>query len=126
MERPRVLIVDDNPEHLKIYGLILEQAGYEAVPCLARRSGIELPDDMGIRLAILDYTLNCEVSTAEIAKRARAKYTSAPILLLSDIFGTPVEMTSLLDGFVRKGDPRRLLATIANLIGDRVPEEHSS
>jgi len=41
----KVLVVDDDPFHLEIYGLLLEQAGYEPVSALVRLTGPDFPAD---------------------------------------------------------------------------------
>ena len=54
--RPSILIVDDDPVHLRIYGWIVEAAGYRALPAQARFSGVDLPEDPA-DLVLLDYRL---------------------------------------------------------------------
>ena len=49
MDAPKphqILIIDDDPFHLEIYGMLVQQAGYAAVPVLVRFSGFgPLPGD---------------------------------------------------------------------------------
>jgi DNA-binding NtrC family response regulator len=112
----RVLIIDDYPDHLKIYGWILEQAGFDAVLCLARRTGVELPQDDGIRLVILDYALHCNLTPVQVAEAIRAAYPGAPIVLLSDVGGLPQDIAPYVDEFVRKGEPQKLIALVTRLL----------
>jgi len=47
------LIVDDDPVHLRIYGWIIEAAGYRVLPSLVRFDGVDLPEDP-VDLVLLD------------------------------------------------------------------------
>jgi len=112
-----ILILDDDPDHLKIYGWLLQQAGYAPIPCLVRRSGVELPTDPAIRLVILDYALHTESTPVEVAQSVIFAYPGIPILLLSDIDGMPKDIAPFVREFVRKGEPQKLMAAVSRLIG---------
>src|SRR3954463_10259616 len=84
---PRVLIVDDDPSHLEISGLLLTRAGYEPVSALVRFTGAEFPADPRIDGIILDSRLNSLESSSELARRIRIRYPHAPIVLLCDMHG---------------------------------------
>jgi DNA-binding NtrC family response regulator len=114
--RPKVLIVDDDPSHLDIYGLLVRQAGYEAVPALVRFSGADYPPERDIHLVLLDYKLDCVKSTVEIAEEVRSQYPGAPILLLSDVWSLPPEMAPYVAEFVRKGEPAKLTSTLKRML----------
>jgi DNA-binding NtrC family response regulator len=111
-----VLIVDDDADHLKIYGWILQQAGLVPVPCLVKRSGIELPQDDTIELVVLDYALHCQLSPEEVARTIAAAYPAAPIVLLSDVHGLPDDVAPYVTEFVRKGEPQKLIAAVLRLL----------
>jgi CheY-like chemotaxis protein len=111
-----ILFVDDDPDHLKIYGWILEQAGFSSVPCLASQRGIDLPTEQPVDLVVLDYTLNCRTSTPEIAQLVLDTYPSVPIVLLSQIDGLPCDMEPFVNVFVRKGEPQKLTDAIRKLL----------
>jgi CheY-like chemotaxis protein len=111
-----VLFVDDDPDHLKIYGWLLKQAGFSFVPCLASRRGVDFPDLQTVDLVVLDYTLNCDTPTVEIARSLRTRYPGIPIVLLSQLDGLPQEMASSVTMFVRKGEPGRLTEAIQKLL----------
>jgi DNA-binding NtrC family response regulator len=103
---PSVLIVDDDPDHLKIYGWILERAELHPVSCLARKRGLELPDVAEIELIVLDYALHCGATPAEVAERLRKVYPQAPIVLLSDVEELPEDVEPYVQAFARKGNRR--------------------
>jgi hypothetical protein len=56
------------------------------------------------------------VSATEIAQQLREKYQNAPILVLSDALMMPDDIAPFVDGFIRKGDPARLVETISQKI----------
>lgn len=112
---PKVLIVDDDPMHLEIYGLLLKQAGYEAFPMLVRFNGAEIPKRENIGLALLDYRLNSVKTSPQYAQEIRSTYPSVPIILLSDLWALPADIAPFVTAFVRKGEPDKLLETVARL-----------
>jgi DNA-binding NtrC family response regulator len=116
-EQKSVLILDDDPEHLKIYGWLMQQAGFAPVACLVRRSGPVLNPDTHIDLVLLDYVLNCDIPTPEVARQVHSMWPKVPLVLLSDIHGLPETMAPVVDRFVRKGEPAKLMATISDLLG---------
>jgi CheY-like chemotaxis protein len=115
MKKPAVLIIDDDPSHLRIYGWIIQSAGFESCPALVGLDALELPETQ-IDLILLDYHLNGGVSATEIAQQLREKYQNAPILVLSDALMMPDDIAPFVDGFIRKGDPARLVETVSQKI----------
>ncbi len=115
MARPSILIVDDDPVHLRIYGWIVEAAGYRALAAQVRFAGVDLPDEPA-DLVLLDYRLGRQAKAAEIAKMVRLRLSGAPILVLSDSVVLPEDMAPLVQGFVRKGDPAKLVETLHTLL----------
>ena len=106
---PRVLIIDDDPSHLDIYGMIVQRAGFEPVPVLVRFSGLDPIPDSKIDLVLLDYRMNSVKTAPEIAQEIRSAYPDAPIILLSDLWSPPADVAPYITQFVRKGDPAKLL-----------------
>jgi len=112
----KVLIVDDDPAHLEIYGLLIRQAGLEAVPALVRFVGADLPQDEPIGLVLLDYRLHSLKSSAELAEEIRQLYADVPIIVLSDLWSLPDDMEPYAAEFVRKGQPAKLLDTVCRFL----------
>jgi DNA-binding response OmpR family regulator len=110
---PKVLIVDDDPMHLEIYGLLIKQAGFEALPVLVRFTGTDIPRNQCLGLALLDYRLNSAKTSPEYAQEIRTLYPQVPILVLSDLWALPADIAPFVSGFVRKGEPAKLLETVA-------------
>jgi len=114
-ERTPVLIVDDDPTHLKIYGWILEAAGYRALLAQVRFAGVDLPEAPA-DLVLLDYHLNGKASAIDIAKLIRLRLPNAPIVVLSDALVLPEDIAPFVHGFVRKGDPAKLVDKLHSLL----------
>jgi DNA-binding response OmpR family regulator len=111
--RPKVLILDDDPMHLEIYGLLMKQAGYDALPTLVQFVGTEIPRGEWIGLVLLDYRLNSTKTSSEFACEIRTLYPTIPIIVLSDVWSLPDDIAPFVNGFVRKGEPAKLLETVA-------------
>jgi DNA-binding NtrC family response regulator len=115
-ERKRILIVDDDPSHLEIYGMIVDRAGYVPVPVLVRFAGPgPVPDDE-IAAVLLDYRMNSVKTAPEIAQEIKAKHPQAPILVLSDLWSMPADIQPFATEFVRKGEPENLLNALRRLV----------
>jgi DNA-binding response OmpR family regulator len=110
---PKVLILDDDPMHLEIYGLLIKQAGYDALPTLVRFAGTEIPREECLGLVLLDYRLNSMKTSPDFAREIRALYPSVPIIVLSDLWSLPTDIAPFVNGFVRKGEPAKLLEMIS-------------
>jgi DNA-binding NtrC family response regulator len=108
----RVLIFDDDPLHLDIYGIIVQKAGFESIPVLVKFSGHDPIPNSKIDVVLLDYRLNSVKTAPEIAQEIRATFPEAPIILLSDSWTTPADIAPFISQFVRKGDPARLLEVL--------------
>jgi DNA-binding response OmpR family regulator len=110
---PKVLILDDDSMQLEIYGLLMKQAGYEALPKLVRFAGTEIPREECLGLVLLDYRLNSMKTSPDFAREIRALYPSVPIIVLSDLWTLPTDIAPFVTGFVRKGEPAKLLEAIS-------------
>ena len=110
-----VLIVDDDPGHLRIYGWIVEAAGYRALPVPACADGLRLPEEP-VDMALLDYHLIGSMSAVEAATQIRGRFPEAPIVLLSDALVLPEDIAPFVQGFVRKGNPAVLVETLHRLL----------
>ena len=120
MKKSAVLIIDDDPSHLRIYGWIIQAAGFDPLPALVTQSDVELPDGAAVDLVLLDYHLNGSMTAPEIAELVRTKYAEAPILVLSDAMMMPDDIEPLVDGFIRKGDPARLVEMVTQMLSKTV------
>jgi DNA-binding response OmpR family regulator len=111
-----VLIIDDDPVHLQIYRLVVESAGYRGLPVLVSLRGMEFPEREQVNAVLLDYRLAPNISARSVALEVKARYPSAPILILSDLHEAPADTAPIVQAFVRKGNPEKLLAVLRELI----------
>ena len=111
--------------HLEIYGLLMKQAGYEALPTLVRFNGTEIPKRGVYRpRLLLDYRLNSTKTSPEFASEIRALYPAVPIIVLSDLWSLPTDIAPLVDGFCPpRASPAKLLETVSQYF-DTSPRPH--
>jgi DNA-binding NtrC family response regulator len=126
-EGKRILIVDDDPSHLEIYGMIVHRAGYHPVPVLVRFAGPEHVPEEEVAAILLDYRLNSVKTAPEIAEEIKAKHPQAPILVLSDLWTMPEDIEPYASEFVRKGEPENLLNALRRLVpnDDAIPAKEN-
>jgi CheY-like chemotaxis protein len=113
--RATVLVVDDDPAHLRIYGWIVEAAGYRALPTEVRYAGVELPTE-AVDMVLLDYNLGGQSSACEIAGVIRSRFPDIPIIVLSDLWDLPDDIAPVVQGFVRKGEPAKLVDKLNTML----------
>lgn len=106
-----VLIIDDDPTHLRIYGWIVGAAGYEARPALVTADQIDFPDG-DVDLVLMDYRLTGQLTAVDAAKQTKSRFPQAPIIVLSDVYDLPADVAPLVEAFVRKGEPAKLVETL--------------
>jgi DNA-binding NtrC family response regulator len=107
-----VLIIDDDPVHLQIYGWILKSAGFVPCPALVNSNGVDMPNGRVIDVVVLDYRLTGGMKATDAARLVNGAYPDVPIILLSDVYGIPDDVAPYVKAFVRKGEPEKLIATV--------------
>lgn len=112
----RVLIIDDDPTHLRIYGWIVTAAGYEALPALVTADRIDFPESAA-DVVLLDYRLTGQIMAMDAVARIRSRHPKAPIIVLSDLYDLPADVAPWVQAFVRKGEPALLVDTLATYSG---------
>jgi DNA-binding response OmpR family regulator len=112
-----VLIVDDDPSHLKLYSWVLERGGFHPVTALVDGDTVNIPDALRIDAAVLDYRLGPHLTAVDVAKRLLDEAPAMPILVLSDLPWMPDDVAPYVSGFVRKGEPQQLIEMIGSLVG---------
>jgi DNA-binding response OmpR family regulator len=114
-ERQSVLIVDDDPLHLRIYGWIIEAAGFRALPVEVPFAGFDLPEEP-VDLVLLDYNLLGRTTAVEVANLIHSRRPDVPVIVLSDSMDLPGDIAPLVQGFVRKGDPAKLVDRLQQIL----------
>ena len=112
----KVLFVDDDPQHLKLYQWVIERGPFTVLPLLVGNGKWELPEERPDIVA-LDYRLKGPYTAVEIAKQLRDKYPKTPIVVLSELEWIPDDVTPYSVAFVSKGEPQLLLSTLEKFSG---------
>lgn len=112
----RVLIVDDDPAHLKLYSWILDRGGFVPVSLLVSGPELKLPQQDSIQLAVVDYRLGNDWTAVKVIEKLRQSFADLPVILLSDFAWLPENAAPHVSAFVRKGEPQELLETIAKTL----------
>ncbi len=111
-----ILVIDDDEIHLSLYTWILEGQGYKCKTALVGRTSLDLPEDGAIDLVLLDYRLNSSLTAVDVVLLVKRTLASVPIVILSEMQAMPEDMRDHVAGFVRKGDPKRLVDTIDGIL----------
>jgi len=98
-----VLCVDDEVVGLRVRKILLERAGYQVLTAADGYSGLELFATHPVDAVVLDYSMP-GMHGGEVAKRMRETKPEVPILLLSAYVGLPLEVSSLVDVYMTKGE----------------------
>jgi DNA-binding response OmpR family regulator len=109
-----VMLIDDDPSHLKLYTWVIERGGFSVHPVLATGSVETLPL-ASASVYVLDYRLG-PIDPIKVAKRARTIAPASPILILSDSLWMPEEFVGLTSEFLRKGEPQELVDRLHALV----------
>jgi DNA-binding NtrC family response regulator len=117
--RASILVVDDDPVHLRIYGWIMNAAGFRAVTAQVLSDEVCLPEKDKFDVVVLDYRLTGTLTAVEAARQIELQYPNVPIVILSDMFEMPDDIVPYARKFVRKGEPEKLIATISDLLSDQ-------
>jgi CheY-like chemotaxis protein len=103
-----ILCIDDELVGLRVRKLLLERAGYRVLTAMDGLAGLELFKKEPIEAVVLDYAMP-GMHGGEVAKLMRESKPAIPILLLSAYIGLPVEVTSLVDLYMTKGEGAPIL-----------------
>jgi len=84
MASPKILVVDDNQELLRLLSQLFEDAGYETVGAAKGRAGLDLAREHKPRLAVLDILLP-DMMGYHLAETLK-KELGIPVILLTGVF----------------------------------------
>jgi CheY-like chemotaxis protein len=111
----RILIIDDEPAHLKLYSWILQREGFQTTTALVEQNGIQLPPSHEeFDLTLLDYRLQ-GIKAVDVARKIRDLWPNMRIVVLSDMMWIPEDMAPVANGFIRKGEPQLLVEKITEM-----------
>ena len=111
-----ILCVDDEVIGLQVRKILLERAGYRVVTAQDGVEGLEVFEKEPVEAVVLDYSMP-GMHGGEVASRMRQVKPEIPILLLSAYVGLPVDVTSVVDLYMTKGEGADvLLEKLSSLI----------
>lgn len=109
---PLVLILDDDPSHLKIYSWIVEQAGCEPLPVEVRSTSVSLPVGAAVELVLMDYRYSSSLTAVDIVQKVKVAFPTAPVVVLSEVDAMPADMKPHAVAFIKKGEPQDLVGRL--------------
>jgi DNA-binding response OmpR family regulator len=115
-QQKTVLLIDDDPSHLKLYSWVLNRGGFRALTVLVRGDRLDLPKDEHVDLAVLDYRIGPRLTAVQVAQMLNHTFPAKPIVVLSDMAWLPQDIAPFATGFVRKGEPEQMLEIVGKLI----------
>jgi DNA-binding NtrC family response regulator len=124
----RILVVDDEPNVLVTYRLILQQRGYEVSAAVSSEEAREVIANDGIDLLLCDLSLEKQENGFDVIEFARRKDPQMPAVLLTG-YATP-EANDRAQGLgipvlFKPIDIRELLETISTLLRENY-EQHEA
>ena len=111
-----ILIVDDDPLHLTLYSWILQRQGYKCKTAQVKSTSVDLPQDPAVDLVLLDYRLSSSLTALDVVQQLKKVFVTTPIVVLSDMQWMPDDMRGHATAFINKGDPARMLETVASVL----------
>jgi DNA-binding NtrC family response regulator len=84
----RILVVDDEPNVLLTYRLILQQQGYEVAPAISSEEARRALTDEKIDLLLCDLSLEHQENGFDVIEYARRQNSTMPTVLLTG-YATP-------------------------------------
>jgi DNA-binding response OmpR family regulator len=83
-ETQRVLIVEDDPEIIRLHSLFLQRAGYEPIPALGGTQAIEMLAEIDVDLILLDLMMpDMDGWSVLRAVRRMEKLEQVPVIIVS-------------------------------------------
>lgn len=121
--RARILVVEDDPDSLRLVTFFLERQGYEVITATDGLAGLQLAERERPALVILDWGLPL-MDGLEVCRRLRGR-SDVPVLMLTakDTVADRVEgfETGADDYLVKPFAPEELVVRVAARLRDRRP-----
>ena len=113
--KPTILVIDDDPQHLRLAAMVLERGGFRPVTALVRSNAVAFPEIHRPDAVALDYRLNSTLSAVDVAHLVQSRYPGVPIVVLSSLPWMPDDIKGHAKSFVTKGEPEELIETLRQL-----------
>ena len=119
MEKKQILVVDDEPNVLVTYRLILQQQGFAVTAAISSEEARRCIDSVSIDLLLCDLSLEKQESGFDVIEYARKKDPDVPAVLLTGYATQDANGWAEQRGIpvlFKPIDIQQLLETINNLI----------
>jgi len=114
---PTILCIDDEALGLEIRKTVLERAGYQVLVATDGPAGLSIFRERNVDGVVLDYYMP-EMDGGVVAEAMRRERPAVPIMLLSAYINLPVEVVTLVDVTLLKGEgPLELLEKLRLMLG---------
>ena len=118
--KPTILVIADDPQHLRLAAMVLERGGFHSETALVRSTAVAFPEMQRPDAVALDYRLNSTLSAVDVANMVHSRYPGVPIVVLSALPWMPDDIKSHAKSFVSKGEPEELIETLRKLTGTEI------
>src|SRR5579862_8531371 len=127
--KPHILVVDDDPQILKLFGTILDKGGYSVVLASSGAHVMELLQAEAFDAIVLDLSMP-RPDGFELLKTLRSSMPGLRILVTSGYmqgaFLTAAELLGAASTLSKTDAPVRLLAAVDNLLRKHPPRNSKS
>lgn len=116
MSVPTILCIDDEALGLEIRRAVLERAGYQVLTAVDGPTGLSLFREFSVDGVVLDYYMP-EMDGGVVAEAMRRERPEVPIMLLSAYINLPVDVVTMVDVTLLKGEgPHELLEKLRSML----------
>lgn len=126
--KKRIMIIEDDPDTIDLLQVILELQGYEPIPALGGKMGLQLLEQQQADLILLDLMMD-DMDGWTVLRRlkADARFCNIPVIILSvkhqleDARRAKEHKGQYAGWVVKPFNVRALLASIAEILADSPP-----
>src|SRR2546423_15659210 len=129
MNKPSILIVEDEPPVLLTYRMILEQQGYNATPAVSSAQAAALLARQSFDLLLCDLSLEENHTGFEVLEEARKTKPDIAFVLLTGYASHEAVERAQREGIAvlfKPIDIEEFLSTVASLLGDNHDQAKAS
>jgi len=95
---------------------ILEREGYQCKTAVVNSTSVELPVINAMDLVLLDYRRSSSLTAIDVAEQVKSALPETSIVVLSELAWMRDDIRAYAVAFANKGEPKRLLDTIAAVL----------
>jgi CheY-like chemotaxis protein len=107
--QPEILCIDDDPQSLRVRGILLESVGYKVLTEADAESGLRTFRKHDVDAVVMDYQMP-GMSGGEAAVEMKRLRPEIPVLIMSALPRLPDSAPrEAIDGFIQKSEPLGVL-----------------